>query len=69
MDIADIRGRRVVYVNHCLLNQNARAPGVAVREQAFPELVEILLAGKVGIEQLPCMESIGLGGVSRRTQD
>ena len=69
MKVADIRGKRVVFVNHCLLNQNTRAPGVAVREEAFTELIQILLSKGLGIEQLPCMESIVMGGVARKSYD
>ncbi len=69
MNVADIRGKRVVYLSHCLLNQNTRFPGVAVRESAFTELTEILLSKGLGLEQLPCMETIVLGGVSRKTYD
>lgn len=68
-DFADDRGKRVVFLNNCLLNQVSRAPGVAFRKAASAELIQILLDNEVSIEQLPCLECIGIGGVSRRTFD
>jgi len=67
MEFTDNRGKRIVYVGNCLLNQNARAPGVAVRQGVFPELIRILFDNGLSIEQLPCLECIGVGGVSRKT--
>ena len=61
----DNRGRRIVYVSRCLLNQNVRTGGIAVRKGAFTEFIDILLDNGVGIEQLPCPECILWGGVSR----
>jgi predicted secreted protein len=66
MELRDGRGKQIIYVNNCLLNQNARFPGAAVREGAFTELVQALLDRGLSIEQLPCLECIGLGGVARR---
>ena len=68
-DFTDDRGKRVVFLNNCLLNQVSRAPGVAFRKAASTELIQVLLDNGVSIEQLPCLESIGIGGVSRRTFD
>ena len=62
----DNRGRKIVYISNCLLNQNARSPGVAVRKGANTELIEIFLDNDIGIEQLPCLECILWGGVSRK---
>jgi len=61
----DKRGRRIVYVSRCLLNQNLRFPGIATRPGAFEELVALFLRNDIGIEQLPCMETLRWGGVSR----
>jgi len=62
----DKRGKRVVYVSRCLLNQNRRFPGIAVRAGAFAEIVELLVRKNIGIEQLPCLEALGWGGVCRK---
>lgn len=61
----DRRGKRIVYVSRCLLNQNVRFPGIATRPGAFEELLALFLKNDIGIEQLPCLESLGWGGVSR----
>jgi len=66
MEFTDNRGRRVVYVSRCLLNQNSRTPGIAVRKGAIAELVHIFLNNELGIEQLPCPECLFWGGVSRK---
>jgi predicted secreted protein len=63
----DQRGKRIVYLSRCLLNQNLRFPGIAVKRGAIPELLDLLTRNDVGIESLPCLERMGWGGVSRRT--
>lgn len=68
-DFADNRNKSVVFVNNCLLNQTSRAPGVAFREGAATELVQIFLDNGLSIQQLPCLECLGIGGVSRKTFD
>ncbi len=69
MDFIDKRYKRIIYVNHCLLNQNTRGPGAAFREAASNELIQIFLKNDLNIEQLPCLEIIGAGGVSRKSLD
>ena len=39
---ADGRSRKVVFLAHCLLNQNAISDGTAVYPAAFRELVQFL---------------------------
>ncbi len=63
----DHRGKQLVYVSSCLLDQNRRFPGIAVQKGAIRELVVALLDAGIGIEQLPCLECLGWGGVSRGT--
>jgi hypothetical protein len=60
--LADARGREVVFVAHCLLDENARYLGGAFHRGAVPELVELLQDG-VGVCQLPCPEQRAWGGV------
>lgn len=67
MSFSDNRGRRIVYVSCCLLNQNTRAPGIAVTQGACTELIRMLLDNGIGIEQLPCPERLYWGGVGRHT--
>jgi predicted secreted protein len=69
MDFIDKRDKRIVYASHCLLNQSTRGPGAAFREAASSELIQILLKNDLNIEQLPCLECVGAGGVSRKSLD
>lgn len=67
MDFIDERQKRIVFVSQCILNQNVRFPGIAVRAGACTELVDGLLKSGFGIETIPCLERLGWGGVSRKT--
>jgi predicted secreted protein len=57
----DARGRRVVLLPHCALNQNSRVAGAAVRPAAMEDLIAGLLQHNIGIVQMPCPELILLG--------
>ena len=59
----DKGSRKIVWVSHCILNQNTRFPGSAVSSGAIEELVKPLIEKGIGIEQLPCPEKM-LWGVS-----
>lgn len=62
----DARGGRVVFVSHCLLNENVRYPGGATRAGAVAEVVESCLQSGAGICQMPCPEQVAWGGVRKR---
>ncbi len=64
--LADARGGRVVYLSHCLLNQNVRYLGGAGRAGGVTEIVRRYLEQGVGICQLPCPEQRAWGGVLKR---
>jgi uncharacterized protein YbbK (DUF523 family) len=64
--LRDERGRRVVLVSHCLLNENTRYAGGATRAGAVVEAVDELTAAGYGIHQLPCPERLAWGGVLKR---
>ncbi|HTP29193.1 MAG TPA: hypothetical protein VMK12_26465 [Anaeromyxobacteraceae bacterium] len=66
MEFSDKRGRRIIYLSRCLLNQNSRTPGIAGQKGAVTGLVQVLLGNDLGIEQLPCPECLFWGGVSRK---
>jgi predicted secreted protein len=57
----DGRSKRVIFVAHCVLNQNARVVDYA----GFPAMMKPLLAAlqekDIGIIQLPCPETLVLG--------
>lgn len=61
--LGDARGRRVMLVSHCLLNQNTRYAGGATRPGGVTEVVDDLLRKGYGIHQLPCPERLAWGGV------
>ena len=64
--LADERSGRVVFVSHCLLNQNTRYPGGACCPGAVMDVVEPFLRDGVGICQMPCPEQVVWGGVGKR---
>ena len=57
----DPRSRRVVFLAHCLLNQNAKVSGIACFPGVFEPLVSILCREGAGIVQMPCPEVAHLG--------
>ena len=63
----DNRGKRIIFLSQCLLNQNLRFPGIAVKSGAINELLTPIIEQGIGIEVLPCLERMGWGGVKRET--
>lgn len=61
--LPDARSHRVVFLSHCLLNQNTRYLGGAVCPGVVRRAVEPYLDEGVGIVQLPCPEQRVWGGV------
>ena len=59
----DARGRRVLFVAHCILNQNAISDGTADFPAAHAEIVRAALDAGVGIVQMPCPDVWWLGVV------
>lgn len=57
----DGRSKKVIFLAHCLLNQNAISDGTTVCPAAFGELIQLLLDHEVGIVQMPCPELCCLG--------
>lgn len=64
--LADARSRRVVFVSHCLLNDNTRYLGGVRARGPAAEIVTACLQNGIGIVQLPCPESCAWGGVPKR---
>ena len=62
----DSRGRRVVAVIECLLNQNARDAGAACSPAMAGSVVDLCREHQVGLVQLPCPEMACLGLQRRR---
>jgi uncharacterized protein YbbK (DUF523 family) len=61
--LADERGKRVVFLSHCLLNQNVRYLGGATRPGGLPEVVSALQREGLGIVQMRGPEQRAWGGV------
>jgi predicted secreted protein len=64
--LRDDRSGRVVFVAHCLLNENVRYLGGACRPGDVSEVVDGLRRQGVGICQMPCPEQQVWGGVLKR---
>ena len=64
--LPDERSGRVVFLSHCLLNENTRYLGGAFRPGAVHEVVGPYLRDGTGICQLPCPEQLVWGGVLKR---
>lgn len=57
----DGRSKKVVFIAHCLLNQNSISDGTAVYPAAFKEVIDFFLNADIGIVQMPCPEFCCLG--------
>jgi predicted secreted protein len=62
----DQRSGSVVFLSHCLLNENTRYLGGAGRRGSVAEIVQPCLEQGIGIVQLPCPEEHAWGGVLKR---
>jgi hypothetical protein len=65
--LADRRGQRVIFLSHCLLNENTRYLGGACRVACVREVVERCMDRGIGIVQMPCPEQLAWGGVLKRS--
>jgi len=59
--MSDKRGRKIVVVAHCILNQNSRVQGLAKFPATIKTVVKILLEHEAGIIQMPCPELLYAG--------
>lgn len=57
----DVRSKKVIFVAHCILNQNSISDGTAVHPAAFKDIINLFLNNDIGIVQLPCPELCCLG--------
>lgn len=64
--LRDARGRRVVYLAHCLLNENTHYLGGACRAGCVREVLAQCVDLGLGVVQLPCPEEAAWGGVLER---
>jgi uncharacterized protein YbbK (DUF523 family) len=64
--LEDERSKRVIFVSHCLLNENTRYLGGAFRRGCVDELVDSCQQEGLGIYQMRCPEQHAWGGVLKR---
>jgi uncharacterized protein YbbK (DUF523 family) len=64
--LEDERGKRVIFVSHCLLNENTRYLGGAFRPGSVDELVDGFQREGLGLSQMHCPEQRAWGGVLKR---
>jgi predicted secreted protein len=57
----DKRSKKVVFVSHCILNQNPKLDACAHYPGTIKETAEVLLGADIGIVQMPCPEFLYLG--------
>ncbi len=57
----DSRSKRVIFVAHCLLNQNSISDGTADYPSQFADVVNLMMRERIGLVQLPCPELACLG--------
>jgi len=58
---ADARSKTVIFVAHCILNQNSISDGTADYQGTIKEIIGLLNNYGIGIIQLPCPELVCLG--------
>ena len=64
--LTDRRSRKVIFLSHCLLNENTRYLGGAGYAGSVPAIIQTCLEGGIGIVQMPCPEQHAWGGVLKR---
>jgi predicted secreted protein len=57
----DKRGKKIVILAHCLLNQNSISDGTSDFPAQFREVIDVIMENRIGILQLPCPELTCLG--------
>ena len=57
----DARSKNVIFVAHCVLNQNSVSDGTAACPGSIKEILALLNESNVGIVQMPCPELVCLG--------
>jgi predicted secreted protein len=64
--LKDERGKKVIFLSHCLLNENTRYLGGALRKAGVDELIDALQKEGIGMVQMKCPEQKTWGGVLKR---
>lgn len=62
------RSKKVIFISHCILNQNTVVYPLARAKGAYKEIIEEIMEHGIGIHQLPCPEYRHLG-LKRKPMD
>ncbi|PKN88947.1 MAG: hypothetical protein CVU51_02565 [Deltaproteobacteria bacterium HGW-Deltaproteobacteria-1] len=62
----DERSRKIIFLSHCILNENTRYPGGAFTGGMLSNVVQEIDRKGYGIVQLPCPEQRAWGGVLKK---
>ena len=57
----DGRSKAIVFVAHCIMNQNSISDGTAEYPGSISEIMKLLYKSHVGIVQMPCPELLCIG--------
>ncbi len=63
--LEDERSKKVIFVSHCILNENTRYLGGAFKKGTVHEIVNEIQKKGIGIVQVRCPERIAWGGVMK----
>ena len=62
------RGKKIILISHCLLNQNARPLGGEKYSGIVKELLELFSESGVGVIQIPCPQLEFNEGLNRKSK-
>lgn len=65
--LKDNRSKKVIFVAHCILNQNTRYLGGAFSRGTVGTIIDELKSKGLGIVQMECPEQKAWGGVLKRS--
>ncbi|HEX3072533.1 MAG TPA: hypothetical protein VHP30_02865, partial [Ignavibacteriales bacterium] len=57
----DKRSKKIIFLSHCILNQNAKPDKWALYPGAITGVIELLMKEGIGIVQMSCPELLYLG--------
>lgn len=64
--LKDERSKDIIFVSHCILNENARYLGGAFNKGCVPKICKDILEKGFGIVQMHCPEQLVWGGVLKK---
>jgi predicted secreted protein len=57
----DARSKKIIFIAHCMLNQNSVSDGTAEYPGSIQEIIRFIIDSNIGIVQMPCPEFLCLG--------